>query len=89
MKDLDKLPSPDCLTPLQKRVATLVREGMYRREIARELGTTPDAVDTEISVIQQTLGIADLLTLAFYVDCNRHQLRRPTSASSLVKSAIA
>ena len=63
---LGSLPGPERLTPLQNKVAALVREGLYPREIARVLGTTSAAIDSEVQSVYTGLGITDLLTLAMY-----------------------
>ena len=70
---LGSLPGPERLTPLQNKVAALVREGLYPREIARVLGTTSAAIDSEVQSVYTVLGITDLLSLAMYA--HHHKLR--------------
>ena len=73
MLDLRQLPDPDSLTPLQREVAALVREGRFRYEIAGALGVTAAVIDAEIQSIYAALGVDDLLSLAFYA--HHHNLR--------------
>ncbi len=70
---LESLPGPERLTPLQRDVTALIREGLYRRKIARVLGTSSALIDSEVQSVYTVLGITDLLTLAMYAQ--HHKLR--------------
>jgi len=50
-----------------------VREGRFQREIEQALGVRATVIEEEIQHIYSTLGVADLLSLAFYA--HHHDLK--------------
>ena len=86
--ELGSLPGPERLTPLQRKVAALVREGLYRHEIARVLGTTSALIDSDVQSIYTALGITDLLTLAMYAQHHHLRFLRSSPKSVSIQAGI-
>ncbi len=85
---LGSLPGPERLSPLQTEVAALVREGLYRHEIARVLGTSSALIDSEIRSIYTVLGITDLLSLAMYAQHHHLRFLRSSLKSASLQAGI-
>lgn len=53
-------PSPlQALTPRQREVANLLREGKSNKEIGRTLGLSPETVKVHMAAIFRTLGVTN------------------------------
>jgi len=64
--DSVKLHPDALLTPRQRTVVALIREGMTQKQVAKELGISPNTVKTHLRDAYQTLGVhrrAELLAL--------------------------
>ena len=86
---LGSLPGTDKLTPRQRDVAALVREGLYAHQIARVLGTTSASIDLEMQSIYSVLGVTDPLTVAMYAQQRKLRFRRPAPKSASAPARIA
>jgi DNA-binding NarL/FixJ family response regulator len=57
----------ECLTSKEKRVATLVWEGLTNREIGNLMGTTEQVVKNHLRNTFDKLGVWSRLELAMYI----------------------
>lgn len=56
------------ISPVELRIARLVSEGWYDREIARELGVTYDVARQRLRILSRKLGVTNrAMVAAWYV----------------------